>query len=463
MAWALTDVKIWGGPTAHWIGDTIAFSRQRVLAVGSEAFVLTHLPAGSRVLRGGGRVLVPGFVDAHLHLGASVSQCLSVDCSEVCDRLSLLDRIASAASKIPSDAWVSLAGLEPATIADGLPTRQQLDTAGGGRPVRVRHRSLHGWLLSSRAIELLDLPTESPVLVADHYGAVHKILGRVSEQDEFESALNAWSSARLREGMVAFVDATVTNNVASIGAIANWRRTGLLRQAVTLLTGEPCPGSAGLKIMAIPGPALEDSLRKRLVFAWSSGMVAAVHCAEPDALATLIEVVETIAPDRRGRLRIEHAAVCPPEWLPRVAAIEPTVVTHPSFVHAHGDRYLADASLSPHEWLYRLRSWLRAGCGIAVGSDSPAGPVEPLLAWRSALNRNTASGCQLGPDESLSPEEALSAITAWPAAIGELAGFGSLHAGGPGAAVMLDGDPFDRLAANAVAVASVIADGKEVE
>ena len=170
----------------------------------------------------------------------------------------------------------------------------------------------------------------------------------------------------------------------------------------------------------------------------------AVHCVDPAETGAVLRA-GTTAGARLSRLRVEHASFVPPDWLPAFAQLGATVVTHPSFVTANGDRYLTEALLEPHDWLYRLASWGRAGVAVAFASDAPFGPASPLGALRAAASRRTAGGASIGPDEALSGGDALRAVTAAAADCSGLSrlGYGRLAPGRPGCAVVLDHDPRD--------------------
>ena len=88
-----------------------------------------------------------------------------------------------------------------------------------------------------------------------------------------------------------------------------------------------------------------------------------------------------------------------------------TVVTQPAFVHARGDRYLAEVDDDDVGFLWRCGSLLRAGIAVRGSSDGPYGPADPWQAMRAGVDRRTASGAVLGADERVSPEQVLALYT----------------------------------------------------
>lgn len=480
IATAVVDALVWAGPEDRICGKAIGFGVDgRVAEIGDSPDVLARCDRGTTVISGGGRYLVPGFVDAHAHIRAAASALLGLDCSEYTNVEALLAGVARQCGSAAPGSWVTGVGLDPTRPGLMALDRRALDRVALDRPVRIRHRSLHAWLFNSRGLSELGLGPESvrgtiglevdaqgqPTgWIVDHSGWLRERMGTVTLEDELTAAVARWSSERLRDGVVAILDATVTNAAAELDALYGWRSIGILQQKVSALVG-PSSGAeshrlaVGYKFMPEPGEPLEGLLaevRQRL----AGNALVAIHCTDVETLGGLVSGLGPRLRPTRGLLRVEHASQCPEEWVSLLADLDAAVVTHPGFVRAHGDRYLADVSLEPHDWLYRLRSWLSGGVRLAFASDAPAGPPAPLAWLSAATGRRTASGLPFGPAEALTGEDALAGATAWAADLSRLAGYGRLHRGGPGAAVLLNGNPFTPMGASSLSVAVVVNDGR---
>jgi predicted amidohydrolase YtcJ len=436
-AMAIVNARVWSGTSER--GDAIAFRAGKVVALGDAKTVLERLPRRREVIDAHGALLVPGFVDAHTHIRAAASARASFDlagCRSV-DRV--LEAIRRASVEHSERRWLSFVNVS----LSNPPDPQLLAAAGNGRFVRLRHHSLHAWSFDQTALGYLGLaPTSEWIL--DHGGDLARRMGRLTEPRLFEAALREWSAGLLSQGVVALVDASATNGSAELAALADWRKRGLLAQHTVALVEDSFVGAApgvpiiGAKIACAPGPQLIERLTVRLRAAWASHSLVAVHCPDTESLGALLEAVGAIGPGA-GALRIEHASVCPPDWIAHVARIGATIVTHPAFIWAHGDRYLAGDN-EPTEWLYRLGSWRDARVRVAFGSDAPVGPAEPMIALDAALERRTSSGTLLAARESLSLDDALRCMTAAAADASAIEGFGRLKSGGPAAAVLLSGN-----------------------
>ena len=134
-------------------------------------------------------------------------------------------------------------------------------------------------------------------------------------------------------------------------------------------------------------------------------MPVALHCV------THAQLVVALAALRAAGVhpcdRIEHAAVVADDMIADLLDLGVTVVTQPNFVAERGEHYLRDVPVEDQPHLWRLASLLRAGIPVAASTDAPFGGMDPWAAMRAAVQRTTAGGEVLGPDERVSADEAL--------------------------------------------------------
>ncbi len=471
--WALTGVEVWTGDGCP--AEALAFGDDGLIAAcGSTEDVLPTLPRGAAVLDGRGARVCPGFVDPHVHVRASASARAATDASRATDAAELIKLVRTTR---PSQAgWVTLVGSHLGTPLTGpAPDRVALDRATATAPIRIRDRSGHGWLFNSRGLRSLgveltarpggeedndgviverDGDGHATGFIADHVGWVGRRIGPLSTTEQLTAAVSSWSRELARQGVVAICDATATNGEAQVATLLRWREQRMLMQEFTFLSSPTADRRrldarrhAGIKF----AEAEDRRLRPAIAQAGRDRLAVAVHCVEAAQTAAVLEAGRALAARgvgagaAAGAFRLEHASFVPPDWLADVRRLGATVVTHPTFIEAHGDRYLDDPGLKPAEWLYRLASWTRAGVPLAFASDAPFGPSDPLRALRAAAARRTASGATIGPSEALSGEHALRALSTVAARCSGLDrfGYGRIVAGGPGAAVILSHDPRD--------------------
>lgn len=85
--------------------------------------------------------------------------------------------------------------------------------------------------------------------------------------------------------------------------------------------------------------------------------------------------------------RIEHGAVIPHESLDWLRRQRVSVVTQPHFVVERAEQYRDEVPAADLPDLWRLRSLVDAGVGVAAGSDAPFGAPDPWSVVRAAVHR----------------------------------------------------------------------------
>lgn len=126
----------------------------RVAGLGSARRARAAIGPRTRVVELGGRMVVPGFVDAHVHPISSGLVRLRCDLHGVRGREACLVRIRAYAEAHPDRPWIDGGGWSMADYPAGLPRREDLDRVAPGRAVFLTNRDGHGAWVSSRALEL---------------------------------------------------------------------------------------------------------------------------------------------------------------------------------------------------------------------------------------------------------------------------------------------------------------------
>ena len=282
--------------------------------------------------------------------------------------------------------------------------------------MRAQHRSGAAWALgaAARAVVGPDLAT------AD--GWIHRrddqLRARWAVLDD-PPDLASVAEHLSTLGITGVTDATPFTDPSGLELLAAARRAGHLPQRV-MATGAPALAAAPqppelergpVKVVvedhALPSP---DELAAAFRSARGAGRAVAVHCVTRAALVLALWAWREVVPMSGDR--VEHGAVIPLELLTAIRELGLTVVTQPGFVHAHGDRYLRDVEPDDRPHLYRCGTLLAAGIAVAGSTDAPFGPDDPWLAMRTAVERTTATGRTLGPDEVVAAPVALASFLA---------------------------------------------------
>ena len=157
-----------------------------------------------------------------------------------------------------------------------------------------------------------------------------------------------------------------------------------------------------------------DELAERIMGAHAAGWQIATHALGDRAVTVVLDAYEAALakyPRTDHRHRIEHCGVLPPEDLHRVAGLGLIPVPQGRFINEIGDGMREALGPRREDWCYRQRAFLDAGCVLPGSSDRPVVDGAPLPAIADMVRRRTASGYLLGPEERLTPEQALHAYT----------------------------------------------------
>jgi predicted amidohydrolase YtcJ len=134
--------------------QAIAVRNGTLLAVGTDEEVAGLTGPGTEVIDLAGRMVLPGFIDAHVHASAAGLERLRCDLSEVHGLDAYLDTIRAYDRANPGQGWITGGGWSIDVFPGGVPSRHDLDRVVGDRPVFLSNRDHHAAWVSSKALEL---------------------------------------------------------------------------------------------------------------------------------------------------------------------------------------------------------------------------------------------------------------------------------------------------------------------
>ncbi|HAC80610.1 MAG: amidohydrolase [Candidatus Binatia bacterium] len=156
---------------------------------------------------------------------------------------------------------------------------------------------------------------------------------------------------------------------------------------------------------------LEDAAR---VY-WNAGYQIHVHANGDAGIDATLDVLAALLqenPRRNHRFTIEHFGYSTPAQVERIARLGAQISANPYYLFALGDLY-AEVGLGTDraEVISRIGTAVRRSIPVALHSDFPMAPARPLqLAWNAA-SRRTSSGKIFSPEEQLTLDQALRAVT----------------------------------------------------
>ena len=456
-----------GGPPILDAG--VAVRTGRVSAIGPEGSIRELAGPDTRVIELDGRLLLPGFIDAHVHFLTGGFHLAEVDLRDADGPQELAARIARHASSLPAGSWITGGGWDHQRWGGALPERSWIDDAAPDHPVFVTRLDLHMGVANTEALRWAGIDRNT---VAPEGGAIERdaggeptgllrdramtaLLGAIPAptMDEEDAALKAALRHAASLGLTGVHDmgtwdhleayrrarseGDLTLRITAYLPIATWERVAdevahrgrgdeWLRWAgvkgfvdgslgsLTALFTEPYetdPGNRGLRVTD------PSDLARGVRGADAAGLQVAVHAIGDEANRELLDLFRTVTQQngpRDRRFRIEHAQHLHPEDVDRFAELEVIPSLQP--YHAIDDGRWAESVIG-HARASRMhvfQALVASGARLAFGSDWTVAPLDPLSGIHAAVTRRTLDGRHPDgwfPDQKVGLDEALRAYT----------------------------------------------------
>jgi predicted amidohydrolase YtcJ len=439
----------------------------RSLAIAGERIaggVGTHetvLPGPERIDLGG-RCVLPGFTDSHVHFptwALARHEVRLEDTRSLDEALALvraaLQRTGRTQSWLRGRGWRSGDWSPPAE-----PTKEALDALAGDRPVALMARDSHSLWLNSAALARADGDLQVPggVVELDERGEPTGVLREEScwhfrdscieiADDEYVEAMREGMKVAAARGVTA-----VHDKDGWLGALRFWQRLeadgSLSLRVWQSLPAEKADELADVDVRgSFGGPLLKLGYLKAFMDGTLGSQTARLHdgsgveITSREALEELVrrgaragfplavhaigdlanrEALDAFAATRDAweplglRHRIEHAQLLAPEDVGRFGELG--IAASVQFSHAPSDRDLADRFWGDRTGsAYAYRSLLEAGAVLANGSDAPIEELDPLAGIRAGVLRTLDERPPWHLEQAITVEEALQASTVAPA------------------------------------------------
>ena len=472
----LTNGKILTLDKAHPRAEAVAIEGNRIVAVGSSGDIAKYIEKGvTRVIDLQGKLVLPGFNDAHAHLFSVGSALGKVDLVGITSYDQMRERVAERVKKSGSGEWIIGRGWDQSLVPGKVwPTKEIIDPVSQDNPVQLNRSDSHSILVNSYVLKESGITRDTPdpeggEIVRDSKtgeptGVLKEnAMGLVKRSGSYDRKKGAEDSRKDLELALDLARRVGVTSVTHIGSgaetLQEFAREGKLTARIyycpplpdkpeTLATYkelaksfESTPlirfgflkafidGTLGSATAALFEPYNDNpsstgtlvqpyaQLEKNVIRADKEGFQVGVHAIGTRGNHLVLEAYEAAirANGRRdSRHRIEHAQILVKEDLPRFRELGVIASMQPS--HCITDKRFAEDRLG-HErcrYAYAWRSVLDAGGKIAFGTDAPIETINPLDGLYAAATRKDRAG-ELGegwiPEEKLSMEEAIELYT----------------------------------------------------
>ena len=488
----MSESRLWTGGrvfTGRRYVEAVLVEDGTVVAAGPDADVRRVAPTGVEVVPLDGRLVLPGLVDAHLHLGDLTRFREDLNLTEVRGFDDLWERIRGWAAAHPAGPIVGR-GLDVELSLEGRwPRREDVDRAVADRPVVLYHASGHAAVVNTLALSMAEIDPQSPGDLPSRVetapdGRPNGILyeDAVRRMDPLTAVPTAPGGlARTLGFLASFGLTTVVSMNVSPGELAGLRSLAnedhlpvhvrayvQLRRIESLLPADLTPvgrpgrfavvgtkgftdGAFGTRTAWLSEPysdarsesgvevGSDEALSSALAVGNELGLAPALHAIGDRAVVRAAHLLTPYSRREGACARIEHASLTPPAALSALEDVRPALVVQPGFVWS--DSWLSDRLGSDRaRWAYIFRSLADLGHLLAGSSDAPYDPPDPWRGLRAATERRDGLGRSANPDprESLAFEEAVRLYGCNAGAVLGEPSIGTLEAGAPADLVVVE-------------------------
>ena len=463
------DARVWTGNADQPWAEAVASRGDSIIAVGSNTEIEALIGEDTEVISVTGSMLVPGFIDTHVHFIASGSGLASVQLRDAATPEEFSARIGEFAKNVDPGEWIMYGDWDHTLWGGELPRRDWIDDVTPDNPVWVYRLDGHMALANSAALALSGVDADSAdidggTIVRYEDGRPTGLL-KDNAMIMVEEAIPEAAAAKLDREARAAMEHVAGNGVTSVHDMAGWQSLATYRRAqgrgemLTRIysvvplrdweklrdevaakgTGDEwlrvgglkgfMDGSLGSHTAAMLEPFTDepedkgflindlDDMRDWVTGADAAGLQIMVHAIGDSAIRDLLDVfldaVETNG-ERDRRFRMEHAQHIAPEDVERFAVQKIIASMQP--YHAIDDGRWAEEVIGPEraKTTYAFRSLIDAGATVTFGSDWSVAPATPIEGIYAAVTRQTLDGANPGgwvPEQTVTVEQSLHAYT----------------------------------------------------
>jgi predicted amidohydrolase YtcJ len=451
----VTDVTVGDRP-----GRAVHVVDGRIAWLGDAA----DAPSAGRTVDGGGALLTPAFVDAHVHATATGLSITGLALHGTDSLRAAVARIAEHVAAAPTGTVLGTGWDETGWPEGRGLTRHDLDAVVGERPAYLARVDVHSATVSTalldRVRDITDLPGYSPDgrLRLDAHHAVRKVAYGSVPADQRRAAQRATLAAAVGLGIgtvheMAGPEVSSAEDLVGLLELAGERpgprvvgywgelseRGGLdvVRELGLAGAGGDlfCDGAFGSHTAALSAPYADrpetagslrfdtGSLVEHVRACTAAGVQAGFHCigdaAVDQVLAAVGAVVDELGRDavRACRHRLEHVEMVSEDAIDQLSRWGMVASVQPAFDAAWGGAagmYAERLGVERAAWCNPLADLVDAGVAVALGSDAPVTPLDPWGGIHAAIDHTS-------PGSGMRPFDAFDAAThgGWVAARAE--------------------------------------------
>ncbi|MEM4717635.1 MAG: amidohydrolase family protein [Desulfurococcaceae archaeon] len=444
------------------LADAILVQDSRVLYAGSSSRVseLTRALNGD-IINLDGKVVIPGFIDAHVHMDSMGLALTTLDLRDVRSIFELKNKLKEYVERTKPRFVIGRGWDHELFVDKRYPMRQDIDDVVSDIPVLLIRVCGHMALLNTKGLKYTGLANSldrgiirseqgdlTGIIVENAVGEAYKKFTESMEVDElvghlkkaqayllshgvttvgfvscglrvFRALLELWSRNELRIRVRVYFSPTsdgldVAKHLADLGLKLGFGDSFLRIMGIKLFMDgslgartawltepyEDQPGTRGYQVLE------REELYRVAKKVDEAGLQLAVHAIGDKAIESVLGVYVELGNTRKLRHRVEHVSVLRDDLLNEMSRIGAVAVVQPRFIISD---WWAVHRLGPRRmrWLYRFKTMLEKNIAMAFSTDAPVESPDP---WETIYAAITRGKYEKSPTYDYTNNECLSLI-----------------------------------------------------
>lgn len=460
------NATIYSADSSNTFHSAMVIDEGIIIDIGSEDLLESY--NAHKIINLKRKLVVPGFIDSHVHFMTGGRNLSSVQLRDVKTPEEFIQTIGSFANSLKPGIWIRGGDWDHEQWGGELPKREWIDSVTRQNPVWINRLDGHMALANRQALEKAGITKEiknpeGGEIVRD--GKIPTGIFKDNAMGLIARVLPDYSDSEKRTHLINAMDYVNSHGVTSIHDMGSWGNLETYRSALedSILTvriyanlplvsyneldieiKKSGKGNNYLKIGGLKGfvdgslgshtAAFFDDyidapgekgffvipykeLKKRVIAADALDLQLMVHAIGDSAIHQLLNIYEEtieINGQKDRRFRIEHTQHVSPQDLPRFKELQ--VIPSMQPYHAIDDGRWAEKVIDKQraQYTYAFKSLWDAGATIAFGSDWFVAPPIPLMGIYAAVTRQTLDGKNPEgwiPEQKITIQQAVRAYT----------------------------------------------------
>lgn len=451
--------------------ESVIIEKNKIIFAGSAEQAEKLIDKSTQIIDLDGKLMLPGFIDAHVHLINAGFSLLGINLHEAKSMKEFKETLMKYLSKNKGE-WITGGYWDHEQWNEKkLPDKKLIDDITLNVPVFVERIDGHMGLANSYALKLAGIHKDTPdpegglivkdpetgeptgILKDNAMTLVYKVIPQPNFIDYFEAAVEALKAAKQfgvtgvhdisykehlkvyeqleNEGKLScrfYSILPITESKYLLDSLLGYNKSGKIKVGGLKAYADGSLGSStawffepyaqDTSLTGLPSDIiLNGKLEQWTIDADKNGLQVCTHAIGDRANTSVLDINEKIReedPPRDRRFRIEHAQHVRPADIPRFAENEIIASCQP--YHAIDDGVWAEKRIGKDRirYSYPFKSFLKEGVKVSFGSDWPVAPVNPLMGIYAAVTRKTLDDKNPDgwiPEQKITVEQAIKCYT----------------------------------------------------